>query len=148
MWIAVVAAGTMAVRIFTINLGEEALVRVNSRKPITLEFPGHLVTIYEENGLIFQRVEKQFPEPQTQEDDEEKAPDDDSETQFMETQIDDDYEPPVEETQLENYDDMEPHIEHSEAEPYGIPYAYAVNSFGPAEYQDIAELDRELYGNN
>jgi hypothetical protein len=48
-----------AVRIITINHKEEALIRVNSNRPITLEFPGHLVSVYEQDGLIFQRVEKQ-----------------------------------------------------------------------------------------
>lgn len=50
----------MSVRIVTINQGEEAMIRVNSGKPITLEFPGHLVTVYEMDGVIFQRVEKQW----------------------------------------------------------------------------------------
>lgn len=50
----------MSVRIITINEGEEALIRVNSGKTITLEFHGHLVTVYEMDGVIFQRVEKQW----------------------------------------------------------------------------------------
>ena len=64
----------MSVRIFTVNQGDEALIRVNSGKPITLEFPGHLVTVYEDKGVIFQRIEKQQdPEEQTQELEEEEA---------------------------------------------------------------------------
>lgn len=56
-----------AIRIITINSGEEALIRVNSNRVITLEFPNHLVSVYEEGGLIFQRVEKQQSGEQTQE---------------------------------------------------------------------------------
>lgn len=77
------------VRIVTINKGEEAIIRVNSGLPITLEFPGHLVSCYEKNGLVFQRIEKQFREEQTQEDDEIEV-DDNQETQIMdsgETQV-------------------------------------------------------------
>jgi hypothetical protein len=78
MPIVVLYMAGMSVRILTINEGEECLIRVNSRLPITLEFPTHLVSVYEQNGLIFQRVEKQSVSD-TQED---FAPPDDS----METQ--------------------------------------------------------------
>jgi hypothetical protein len=54
------------VRIITINEGEECLIRVNSRLPVTLEFPGHLVSVYEHKGVIFQRVEKQGEGSQAQ----------------------------------------------------------------------------------
>ena len=127
----------MAVRIFTINMGEEALVRVNSHKPITLEFPGHLVTIYEENGLIFQRVEKQTDKLQTQEMEEKDAPDDDMETQWMDTQV---------ETQLE-YEDTQ--IETQIEELFGIPEEYMVDCeqlLTRTQKADIAETHRELYG--
>ena len=131
----------MAVRIFTINMGEEALVRVNSQKPITLEFPGHLVTIYEEAGLIFQRVEKQNDTVQTQEMDEKEASDDE-ETQCMDTQV---------ETQLEDYQETQTQLEVEEEEPFSIPGAY-VAAFGDwftcTEASDIEETDRELYGEN
>lgn len=133
----------MAVRIFTINMGEEALVRVNSQKPITLEFPGHLVTVYEENGLIFQRVEKQSCQVETQEVDEEEAPDDNVETQLMETQIDD---CDAGDTQLEDYGSMEVHIEQSEAEPFGIPYAYAAENLTyETKYLDMFQIEMDLY---
>lgn len=134
----------MAVRILTINKGEEALVRVNSMKPITLEFPGHLVTVYEENGLIFQRVEKQSFVVETQEMDEEEAPDDNEETQYMETQIED-----VDdsgETQLEDYGSLEVHIEQSEAEPFGIPYAYAAENLTyETKYLDMLQIEMDLH---
>lgn len=128
----------MAVRIFTINMGEEALVRVNSGKPITLEFPGHLVTIYEENGLIFQRVEKQNDTVQTQEMVEPEAPDDDMETQCMDTQV---------ETQLEDYGETQ--VDTQIEDVFGIPEEYMVNyeeSFTRTQKADIAETHRELYG--
>lgn len=129
----------MAVRIFTINMGEEALVRVNSRKPITLEFPEHLVTIYEEDGLIFQRVERQYDIVQTQEMEEQEAPSDDVETQCMDTDT-------QVETQLEDYEETQ-----VEDELFSIPEAYAVgcgNFLTSTEEADIEETDRELYGEN
>lgn len=127
----------MSVRILTINMGEEALVRVNSQKPITLEFPGHLVTIYEENGLIFQRVEKQ-EDNQTQEMDEEEAPGDEEETQFMETQI---------HTQIDEEEEgvLVPR-------KFAIPGRYMISNMGPGtlmsemELQDIYETEIELFG--
>lgn len=128
----------MAVRIFTINMGEEALVRVNSGKPITLEFPGHLVTIYEENGLIFQRVEKQNDTVQTQEMVEPEAPDDDMETQCMDTQV---------ETQLEDYEETQ--VDTQIEDVFGIPEEYMVDyeeSLTRTQKADIAETHRELYG--
>lgn len=73
----------MAVRIFTINEGEEAMIRVNSGKPITLEFPGHLVTVYEDRGVIFQRVEKQSEEEEQTQEVEEVEADPYEETQVM-----------------------------------------------------------------
>jgi hypothetical protein len=88
------------VRIITVNRGEEAIIRVNSGLPITLEFPGHLVSVYEKRGLVFQRIEKTGDEEtQTQDVDEiEAGPDEetqlmeDEETEvqtLVETQIDD-----------------------------------------------------------
>jgi hypothetical protein len=73
---------------------------VNSGLPITLEFPGHLVSVYEKRGLVFQRIEKTGDEEtQTQDVDEiEAGPDEetqlmeDEETEvqtLVETQIDD-----------------------------------------------------------
>lgn len=131
----------MAVRIFTINMGEEALIRVNSQKPITLEFPGHLVTIYEENGLIFQRVEKQSDAVETQEMDEEEDLGDDVDTQCMETQI---------QTQEDDYEEEE----KVEFKPLtvGIPGYYMISNLGPGtvmsetEMQAIYETELELYG--
>jgi hypothetical protein len=79
-----------AIRIITINDGEEAMIRVNSNRPITLEFPGNLVSVYEENGLVFQRIEKQDTNTQ-----EHYEPGGDMEaTQYLETQ-----------TQIEEYDE-------------------------------------------
>lgn len=46
-----------AVRIITIHEQEEAMIRVESARPITLEFSNCLVTVYEMGGVIFQRVE-------------------------------------------------------------------------------------------
>ena len=66
------------------------MIRVNSNRPITLEFPGNLVSVYEENGLVFQRIEKQDVNTQ-----EHYEPAGDMEaTQYLETQ-----------TQLEEYDE-------------------------------------------
>lgn len=79
-------------RIITINEGEECLIRVNSRLPVTLELPGHLVSVYESKGVIFQRVEKQEGGSQTPTQEvEEVEADSQIETQNMDygdTQID------------------------------------------------------------
>lgn len=131
----------MAVRIITINEGEEALIRVNSKNPITLEFPGCLVSVYEENGLIFQRVENQTMEVQTQEV-EEMEEDGDAETQCMDNEI-------KTETQIEtevDYDETQ--IGESEMV---IPASYVLykagwkNVLSSQEMIDIGELERELF---
>ncbi len=103
----------MSIRILTINEGEECLIRVNSRLPITLEFPSHLVSVYEQNGLIFQRVEKQDSDC-TQE--AFAPPDDNAETQEMDLTCYEELENAVEvgvvdieETQIETQ--IETHIE-------------------------------------
>ena len=116
-------------------------MRVNSQKPITLEFPGHLVTIYEENGLIFQRVEKQSNAVETQEMDELEDPGDEEETQYMETQI---------QTQEDDYEEGE----KVEFKPLtvGIPGYYLISHLGPgtlmseSEMQAVYETELELYG--
>jgi hypothetical protein len=43
-------------RLITINEGEEAMIRVNSSVPITLDFKGHVITAWAGNGMIFQRL--------------------------------------------------------------------------------------------
>lgn len=124
----------MSVRILSIKEGEEAIIRVNSRNPIMLEFPGHLVTVYEDGGKIFHKVEKQSETmEETQEMDEEGA-DSDGETQCMETQV---------QTQME-----------SDWELDGIPVEYDVLNKGIAEplfraseLQDIQDTEIELFGN-
>lgn len=56
-----------AIRIITINQDEEAVIRINSNRPVTLEFPNHLVSVYEQEGHMFYRVEKEEVDTQTQE---------------------------------------------------------------------------------
>jgi cell fate (sporulation/competence/biofilm development) regulator YlbF (YheA/YmcA/DUF963 family) len=43
-------------RLITINEGEEAIIKVNSNVPITLDFNGHVVTVWAGDGMIFQRL--------------------------------------------------------------------------------------------
>jgi hypothetical protein len=151
------------VRIITVNEGEEPLIRVNSRLPITLEFPSHLVTAYESNGLIFQRVEKQQQEAEvmTQEVEEVEAGSDD-ETQDMdlyaETQIElYEEEPEVyEETQIELYEEEEKEQMQTQIDctpPWSAPESpyYAimdvVKYLSRMEMDDISELQMDLFGN-
>lgn len=71
-------------RIFTINQGEEAIIRVNSNKHVTLEFSKSIVTLVEEHGVVYMRQEFQegdIGEPVMEVDVEQE------ETQIMETQI-------------------------------------------------------------
>lgn len=138
----------MAVRIITINEGDEALIRVNSRKPITLEFPGCLVSVYEDNGLIFQRVENQSMDTQTQEV-EEMEEDGNAETQTMDDEIQEIHEIQTE-TQLETQLDYE---ETQIGEPpLVLPAAYVLfkagwhNVLTSQEMADIQELERDLFG--
>jgi cell fate (sporulation/competence/biofilm development) regulator YlbF (YheA/YmcA/DUF963 family) len=43
-------------RLITINEGEEAIIKVNSNVPITLDFNGHVMTVWAGDGMIFQRL--------------------------------------------------------------------------------------------
>lgn len=140
----------MAVRIITINDGDEALIRVNSRKPITLEFPGCLVSVYEDNGLIFQRVENQSMHTQTQEV-EEMEEDGDAETQKMDDEIQTETQVEIQtETQLETQLDFEE--TQIGDPPLVLPATYVLfkagwhNVLSSQEMADIQELERDLFG--
>lgn len=118
------------------------MIRVNSRNPITLEFPGCLVSVYEENGLIFQRVERQAVDTQTQEPIEMEA-DDEDETQCMEDEI-------QPETQLET---QLPYEETQIGEPpVVLPASMSLyqlgwrDVMGSQEMSDLEALDQFLFG--
>lgn len=72
-------------RIITINKDEEVIIRVNSTKHITLEFPSGILTAFEENGVLFTRHQNQEGDDST--DDEIVEFDTEAETQYLETQL-------------------------------------------------------------
>jgi len=75
-------------RIMTINEGEEVIIRVNSTKHITLEFPSGIVTVFEEKGVLYTRHQAQEGGDRGSETCDEEEVDDLIETQFIETQVD------------------------------------------------------------
>lgn len=134
------------VRILTVNRGEEVLIRVNSHLPITLEFPANLVTVYEQNGLVFQRIESQDSGSETHEQREEEAGSDD-ETQYLETQIED-YED--EETQVETQTQIE-FTPESVYAPDTPPILLRDTELYPRRsslIDDIEMLQCDLFGDN
>jgi len=46
-----------SLRIVTIKKGEQAVIKVNSEFPVTLEFDGHSITLWAKGGMVFQRLE-------------------------------------------------------------------------------------------
>lgn len=128
------------VRIVTINRGEEAVVRVNSLLPITLEFPGWLVSVYERNGLVFQRMERQGvvdAEGETQEDDEIEA-DDMEETQRMDEEV-------IEETQVFTQLDETPPPSPAKVSPPILLRNLNLRSRRVSLYRDIHDLNKDLF---
>jgi hypothetical protein len=79
-------------RIITINEGEEAIIRVNSTKHVTLEFKAGILTAFVEKGVLYTRHEKQDDDSgcETEDEDQDIEVDDNQETQYLETQIDED----------------------------------------------------------
>ena len=75
-------------RIITINPGEEVIIRVNSTKHITLEFPSGIMTAFEEKGVLYTRHQAQEGDDSGSETCDEEEVDDLVETQFLETQVD------------------------------------------------------------
>ena len=132
----VVAGMASKVRIVTINKGEEAIIRVNSGLPITLEFPGQLVSLYYNNGLVFQRIEKTSGDDETQEIDEMEAGSDE-ETQQMETQLQ-----TMVETQTQ-IEDTPPPI--SIKSPPIVLRNLNLRSRRKSLYQDIQDLQQDLF---
>jgi hypothetical protein len=74
-------------RIITINEGEEAIIRVNSTKHVTLEFKAGILTAFVEKGVLYTRHEKQEDDSGSETEDEDIEVDDNQETQYLETQI-------------------------------------------------------------
>lgn len=56
-----------SLRIITVKRGEQAIVKVNSDIPITLEFDGHSITLWARGGMVFQRMEVVEQETQVEE---------------------------------------------------------------------------------
>lgn len=56
-----------SLRIVTIKRGEQAVIKVNSEFPVTLEFDGHSITLWAKNGMVFQRLEAVETETQVEE---------------------------------------------------------------------------------
>lgn len=56
-----------SLRLITVNKGEQAIIKVNSAIPITLEFDGHSMTIWARGGMVFQRMEVVEEETQVEE---------------------------------------------------------------------------------
>lgn len=118
-------------RLFTLNQGEEAVIRVNTSFHITLEFSNCIMTVFQgPDGIIFSRMEYQARE---EEDVEEEEPFDEL----------------VQETQL---------MMDEEEEVDEFPLAPAVNEdnitvrrpshtpFSRTEVEDLEELQMELFG--
>jgi hypothetical protein len=146
----------MSVRILTINDGEEALIRVNSNRPITLEFYGHLVTVYEKDGLIFQRVEKQNePMDMTQEAYEPEAGSEE-ETQALDagdTQLEEMDEVVYEETQIERYDSPLPTLTEERISSHCVDVMIdamdrAYKYMTKLDLEDIEEIQCDLFNEN
>lgn len=56
-----------SLRIITVKKGEQAVVKVNSDIPITLELDGHSITLWARGGMVFQRLETVEQETQVEE---------------------------------------------------------------------------------
>jgi hypothetical protein len=155
-------------RIITINSGEEAMIRVNSNKVITLEFPNHLVSVYEQDGLIFQRVEKQHNGQQTQ--DHYEPTGDMEDTMKLDSSYHEDllkaveslyYEETQVETQIETQDVLESEVEfgdfpmetpdnYIDDDYYTIAYELEANpadkTLSRLQMEDLSELQADLFG--
>lgn len=71
-------------RLITIAKGEQAIVKVNSDIPITIEFEGQAVTLWAMKGMIFQRIEHPGDDStQVEVEDSEKDSEPYEETQLM-----------------------------------------------------------------
>lgn len=129
-------------RLITINEGEEAIIKVNSNVPITLDFNGHVMTVWGGDGMIFQRlstneevveaVEKHVIEV---DDDAQTEIDEDEETQ---TQLEDYEEAGY--TQVEVYDET-PSPSVINEPPELVRYR------NPASHlREFEDLQQELFG--
>jgi hypothetical protein len=118
-------------RIITINQGEEVIIRVNTVKHVTLEFPSSILTAFEEGGVLYTRHEEQKSGDALVCNEVEVG--DDEETQMMQTQ-----------TQLD--------IEDTSTPPFVRYFAGGgfdtVNNkhLSRMEMEDIADLQMDLFG--
>jgi hypothetical protein len=115
-------------RIITINPGEEAIIRVNSDKHVTLEFNKSILTAFEEEGVIYTRHEDQ--KFNSEDNEVEVEVDANEETQYMETQIEETPTPPL--------------VRYFAGGGFN-----SVNQkhLSRIEMEDISELQMELFGN-
>ena len=75
-----------SLRIVTIAKGEQAIIKVNSAIPLTLEFEGHSITLWARSGMVFQRLETTAVETQVEEEIDAEPYE---ETQVMDSESDD-----------------------------------------------------------
>lgn len=75
------------IRILTINKGEEVIIRVNSDKHVTLEFPCGILTVIEQHGALYTRMSVQPALVDESDAETEVEVDDDVETQAMDEEV-------------------------------------------------------------
>jgi hypothetical protein len=139
-------------RLITINEGEEAIIKVNSAVPITLDFKGHVITAWAGNGMIFQRLSTSEEVVDTKEkrvvevdDDAETIIDEEVCTEIVRL-LDDDACTEIEDydeegfTQLEEYDETPPPSVIDEP-PEIVRYRNPISH--NREYED---LQKDLFG--
>mgnify|MGYP006201286099 FL=1 len=147
--------------ILTINQGEEAVIRVNTSRHVTLEFPNSVITLFEDGGVLYQRHEVQSVDVDAILAGDEEIVDGHAETQPVdlagETQLDIDVEVEVEQTQLDDYSPSHPSPSYKLT---GVPFTpeevrrFAGGGFtiinrrhlSRIEMEDIAALQQDLFG--
>ena len=132
-------------RILTINDGEEAIIRMNTTKHVTLEFSRSIVTLFEEGGVVYMRQQFQEGNGDVEEEEEEVEAGSDEPTQFMETQIE--FE---DETQTQTFTQME-FTPEAKINPEIICINSDVNitfrkPLTRSQCEDIESLQRDLFG--
>lgn len=129
-----------SLRILTINENEEAIIKVNSSIPVTLDFNGMSITLYYRDGWVFQKVE---PTPMHNADDKIEPADLGPlvETQPMNNETPEFF---VETQPMDN--------ETPEFHPTPFPrpdYSNVTNrikKISKKDIQDIADLQKDLFG--
>lgn len=115
-----------SLRLLTINENEEAIIKVNSSIPVTLDFNGMSITLYYRDGWVFQKVE---PTPKHNADDKIEPAD---------------LGPLVETQPMDN--------ETPEFHPTPLPWPDYSNvttrnkKISKSDIQDIADLQQDLFG--